>query len=91
MSTCGGSFLVQERLSLADVVIWATLYGLLAPESTASNGKGWRERERGGGGGRRERESPFVYVFFVYSRACVERERWVCVHVLVSTEILMEC
>ena len=51
MTTCGGSFLVQERLSLADVAIWATLYALLAPESTASNG----EREEGGVG-ERERE-----------------------------------
>ena len=49
MTTCGGGFLVQERLSLADVVIWAALYALLAPESTASSGE--RERERG-----RERE-----------------------------------
>jgi glutathione S-transferase len=48
MTTCGGGFLVQERLSLADVVIWATLYALLAPESTASSG----ERE----GRRRERD-----------------------------------
>ena len=57
MTTCGGGFLVQERLSLADVAIWATLYALLAPESTASNGER-REREKRDrgereGGGRR--------------------------------------
>ena len=53
MTTCGGGFLVQERLSLADVAIWATLYALLAPESTASSGKR-REKKREGGreGGR---------------------------------------
>ena len=63
MTTCGGSFLVQEQLSLADIATWATLYALLAPENTASNG------ERVcvcGGGGRREKKSimfvPFVYV-----------------------------
>ena len=51
MTTCGGGFLVQERLSLADVVIWAALYALLAPESTASSGErdGGRGREREGG------------------------------------------
>ena len=45
---------MRERLSLADVAIWATLYALLAPESTASSGEGEREgeRERGRGEGR---------------------------------------
>ena len=46
MTTCGGGFLVQERLSLADVAIWATLYALLAPESTASSGE--RRGKKGG-------------------------------------------
>ena len=44
---------MQERLSLADVAIWATLYALLAPESTASSGESGRRERREGG---RERE-----------------------------------
>lgn len=54
MTTCGGGFLVQERLSLADVAIWATLYALLAPESTASSGE--RGRKRGEKEGERGRD-----------------------------------
>ena len=67
MTTCGGSFLVQEQLSLADIATWATLYALLAPENTASNG------ERvcgGGGGGGKEREKEYyvctICVCFAY-------------------------
>ena len=57
---------MQERLSLADVVIWAALYALLAPESTASSGE--REGEGDGGRGGREGETE--------REGGRERERW---------------
>ena len=36
MTTCGGQYLLQDKLSLADVVVWASLYVLLSPEATTS-------------------------------------------------------
>ena len=36
VSTCGSQYLLKDGLSLADVVVWASLYSLLAPEATTS-------------------------------------------------------
>ena len=55
MTTCGGQYLLQDRLSLADVVVWATFYVLLSPEAPTAQsegGGGWRGRVMG----ERERE-----------------------------------
>ena len=38
LTTCGGRGLVNEQLSLADIVVWSTLYMLLAPDATATEG-----------------------------------------------------
>ena len=39
MTTCGGQYLLEEELSLADVLVWATLYTLVAPEAPTSESK----------------------------------------------------
>lgn len=36
MTTCGGQYLLQDAVSLADIVVWATLYVVLAPEAATS-------------------------------------------------------
>ena len=38
LTTCGGQYIVHDELSLSDVVVWSTLYVLLAPDGNISQG-----------------------------------------------------
>ena len=36
MTTCGGQYLLADALSMADVLVWATLYVVATPEAPTS-------------------------------------------------------